>query len=359
MIMVMHTLLTTKKCKNNCVICATASPIVPNFYPIGKTETERKAIQRLYHYDVGKKKIMGIDGSLTGGDPLCNLNALEAVAELSREDGTRRDIVVNPISFQKMNDEERERALDLLKEFEVVCSYGDPRGSYPGENKTARLKWKELSAQYGIVNREHFSIDSKLEKTCDGLQLNKDEGIGVVGRLRREIERGRITAPVHYPGTLGKDICLTSRNRMFFFEKIDEKVMLAMSLCCGVGMNKYLTHGTDLSVDDLAGINDSVNVYCAIANERDKFLLRKLGCLISPSDWYGGAKLHLRRFDAIARDLIKKKTGEKIDNILATTPTMQKEVLTCEYCHSIALALHKAGISRNEFHDYVEKRGGM
>ena len=216
----MATLFLTNNCKNKCVICCTVSKVFPKIYPIGKTEVKKKALKNL---------LRDQDMCLTGGDVLLNRSALETIAELSEEDGIKRRVVLNPISFTKMDKEEKEFNLELLRNFTVYWSYGDVRGSYPGENEEARISLEESLKRHSIVSGNQFKIDSYLEKIDGKLHIKGKGGFSFVGKSRLMHKRGKLEVKPTYPNKIDCNSCEYLDPSISYFEKRNGNIELVFS----------------------------------------------------------------------------------------------------------------------------------
>lgn len=348
-----------KQCDVGCVICSCASPLMPNYYPIGRTPEEKLALKNL---------LRGHTITITGGDPLDNPQALEAIAELSLEDGVRRRVCINPISFAKMAPERRHQALDTLEHFEIAWSLGDLRGSRPDENREAAELVAGLQSERrralaivdqdpaaGIttcseVNRIERSepTPGRLELTGDSLRIAEYRATHLVGALRRSFETRTIDVDVHYPATLRKPTCKRPLEQIvLFFERVADEVHLHFVLCCGHGKSRYHTFDSGISVATLAG-----------CEAPDELVARALERIHAEQAFHRlmTTTNNIPNFVDCAEQLLARRTGVR-PNIMAMVPTAARRahVTQCEACHAVGRELRAHGISPEEFHRFANE----
>ena len=196
-------------------------------------------------------------------------------------------------------------------------------------------------------------INATFETIGNKVHIEGDKNLLIVGKLRRNYDNDKVDLRLVRTGKRPRNCDQVwnqeelKRYSIYFERCKNREIRLAFMFCTGVGTNKYLTQISDLTIPDLAS---SKNVSGLVETEYAK--LRKNPLFRSMCSTFANNPI---KFGEMARELIHQKTGEWID-IRKKTPTLQSKIHQCEYCHSTALELNRAGISREQFHEYVSER---
>lgn len=396
--MIEYALLPTSICTNDCMICGTQGELRYPFYHIGQTEKEIEGIENL---------LLSMEGSfldLSCNDPLRNEVVLDLVPRFHPKG--QNGLVFNPITFLslalgKKASKIKGREVDAL--FRRTSKIGLSENVKSLVSKfskfdQSRMSCGTLQAPYPKVMNwavnffEHFILP-ELKYLCNGkLNYQGDSfnhitfgnklifsaGISgdkkgnlrhgsyfprCVGRLRDNVISGKVRGQKGINKQDKLKNCEVDNNYLLYFEKVKESAYLCFASCCSLGFSNYAGFRTSITLEDMASMS-SRQISQAIGEENQRreetalfnllndrsfdWLAYKLGEGRCPTD---------EKFDnyiRFAEELIRAVDGRSV-RILDEVYTAYGHPNSCDVCYTTSLMLKRAGISPQEWQDYLEK----
>jgi hypothetical protein len=369
-----YVILATGRCQNSCVLCCMSGSPKFGIYHAGSTPQERQGLQNLI-LSMGETSIC----MTGGGDPLRNPEFIDIVNRYAKGE---KNIVFNPLTFLSMqvgkparritNAEAREALtlspeqinpsiyslLDTLQEYSHLhMSSGLMQSPRPGLIRYSELFFKRLIQGMDGLN-ERLEI-RRVNRRAD---IKFDYHLKDSPALRSHI---RYNAP---PESVVLS-CFISLERniggTIYFKRDADNINLYFGHCSRVGMSQYNDFKTDITLDALA-VSTPKQITSRMERQRAKICSRPYSQILC-NDRYRPTKGPLAQhpvLDAypsdrfsylinLAEGMIRSRTKKRAD-IMKKSGTFGSELNACAVCSTMGGLLSEAGISPQEWQEYVD-----
>lgn len=351
-----------KYCLNECGICGIYGSF--DSYGIGQNIAEENALVNILDAFSRERVVSGHIN-----DPLSNLKGLDIILKEHK----LNELVLNPSSFitnearkpaSRIPEDEMEKILardyddldettqemmDTVRRFSVV-SVSDTRYQAFSENM-AKYANMFLQKHYPDNDFHSKSIRRRYVMTPHS---SEDFFKGFSEEILPIVKVEKIFSCDRSPEEL-----------ILHFKKEDDDIYLMQNFCAQVNSNQYVSINTGLNVDDLGTISPKKLRRTLIENRLD-FFSSTLGYYLDPHtggdkeeldmmDLAFTRKIRFNRYIMLASELISEKTARHVDMFSgAMTNDNDMTNKVCYMCSKVAKELKENGISRKEWHNYLE-----